>query len=199
MGSYICHVASRQCPAGFKYDSTQRKCLGKSHWNFNLPLTKRSENFPQTWTSAPRKSTVAWILRSAWTPSALTSASLPTDNSTKTIAVKDLSSTWPSAHALVIFALQNWIFNPKINYFSDFDECALGLDTCNRETEVCRNVYGGFNCTTRWTSRRPPLMTTAWATPTRPTPVRPTAPAPAPTCQPGFKHDPNTRRCIGVF
>lgn len=81
-------------------------------------------------------------------------------------------------------------------FVSDFDECALGLDSCNRETEVCLNVYGGFNCTTKWASRRPPLSTT-WTTPTRPVPLRPTAPVP--TCQPGFKHDPNLKRCVGMF
>lgn len=36
MGSYICHVASKQCPAGFKYDSTERKCLGKNNLKLHL-------------------------------------------------------------------------------------------------------------------------------------------------------------------
>jgi hypothetical protein len=34
-------------------------------------------------------------------------------------------------------------------YVSDIDECSKNLDNCDKETQICNNFPGGFNCSCR--------------------------------------------------
>jgi hypothetical protein len=39
-----------------------------------------------------------------------------------------------------------FVHNPTLNVCDDIDECTNGGHDCNADTEVCRNVIGGFLC-----------------------------------------------------